>query len=203
VTLEYDEKKKSIIWEYLIKCSFEDNNFQFKAPIIMNSSYFTKLNEWIGKQCKYTLIFRASRDGYTRKAFHDKCDGMAPTVTIIKTNYNKVIGGYTTLKWTSKGEWLKDPSNTNFTFSMDSNKKQKILPNCPYAIICSSSYGPSFGVHSFLFCNGNDDCRVSESCYSDGNLSSGVYYEAIGVSEFMGGTNGKFSVVDYEVFLAE
>ena len=72
MTLEYDEKKKSIIWEYLIKSSFVDNNFQFKAPIkytVMNSSYYTKLNEWIGKQCKYTLIFRASREGIPGKHF--------------------------------------------------------------------------------------------------------------------------------------
>ena len=85
---------------------------------------------------------------------------------------------------------------------MDPNKKQKILPNCPYAILCGSSYGPAFGCWSFILCLDNDDCRVSELCHS-ANLSSGSQYEAIGVSEFMGGTNGQFSVMDYEVFLAE
>jgi hypothetical protein len=47
------------------------------------------------------LLYRATRDGFTASAFHEKCDGKENTITIIKTNGNYVFGGYTSAKWNS------------------------------------------------------------------------------------------------------
>ena len=41
------------------------------------------------------LLYQATRDGFSAKAFHQKCDGYQNTLTIIKTNGNYVFGGYT------------------------------------------------------------------------------------------------------------
>ena len=41
------------------------------------------------------LLYRATRDGFTASAFHEKCDGKENTITIIKTNGNYVFGGHT------------------------------------------------------------------------------------------------------------
>jgi len=33
---------------------------------------------------KFNLIFRASKDGYTAAAFHEKCDNKGATIVIVK-----------------------------------------------------------------------------------------------------------------------
>jgi hypothetical protein len=33
-----------------------------------------------------TLLYRGTRDGFTAKSFHEKCDGKENTITIIKTD---------------------------------------------------------------------------------------------------------------------
>ena len=53
------------------------------------------------KNCKWKLLFRASRDGYSPNDFHNKCDGKGNTVCIIKTEYNHIAGGYTEVPWSS------------------------------------------------------------------------------------------------------
>ncbi len=35
--------------------------------------------------CRFELIFRASRDGFNGQAFHSKCDNKGPTLVIIKS----------------------------------------------------------------------------------------------------------------------
>lgn len=41
--------------------------------------------------------------------FHDKCDGHRHTLTLVLTEFDKVIGGYTPLSWrTGSGEWYED-----------------------------------------------------------------------------------------------
>ena len=39
------------------------------------------------------LLYRATRDGFTAKSFHSKCDDIPNTVTIIKNNFNYGFGG--------------------------------------------------------------------------------------------------------------
>lgn len=49
-----------------------------------------------GEKLEYaTLLFRASRDGYTAADFHRLCNNKGATLLIIKTNCGKTIGGYT------------------------------------------------------------------------------------------------------------
>ncbi len=37
------------------------------------------------KEIKWKLLYRASRDGFQSKNFHDKCDGKVKTLTVIKS----------------------------------------------------------------------------------------------------------------------
>ena len=48
----------------------------------------------------YTLIYRASRNGWTAANFHSCCDSKGPTVTVVK-NGNYIFGGYTDQPWES------------------------------------------------------------------------------------------------------
>ena len=47
------------------------------------------------------LIYSGSRDGWDVKEFHEACDEMGPTLTVIKTKGGATCGGFTMLDWNS------------------------------------------------------------------------------------------------------
>lgn len=68
----------------------------------------------------FNLLYRASENAYSVAEFHKKCDNISDTITILETEYGKVIGGYTPLAWnSSKKHWAADKSMTSFIFSID------------------------------------------------------------------------------------
>ena len=48
---------------------------------------------------KVDLIFRASENAYQGSQFHAKCDNIPHTLTLIRTEFDKIIAGYTPLTW--------------------------------------------------------------------------------------------------------
>src|ERR1051325_1716629 len=110
------------------------------------SSHYNKKNN----PYKFNLLYRASRDGNTVKAFHKKCDNKGATIFIAKIqNSEKIIGGYNPLFWDSSNSWKS--TNDSFIFSfVDRNNLQSAKvgycnKNNQYAICCYSGRGPSFG----------------------------------------------------------
>ena len=73
------------------------------------------------KNLSYELIFRGTRDGRTSKIFHQKCDGIPKTITLIKTEKGLIFGGYIEKEWKSSGGWIYDDENC-FVFSLDLHK---------------------------------------------------------------------------------
>ena len=142
---------------------------------------------------KYTLLFRASRDGYKTSNFHSKCDGKSNTVTLVETMTGRRFGGFTDVQWDQNSSY-KTGSN-GFIFSLDNNEIY-YNKNNQYNIYCNSSYGPMFGGGAdFCIC---DSCNSSNSSYD----SSGNSYETNGKQYALaGGYN--FLVRDYEVFQLE
>ena len=68
----------------------------------------------------FNLLYRASESDFSVAEFHKKCDNITDTITIMETQYGKVIGGYTPLAWnSSKKHWAADKSMTSFIFSVD------------------------------------------------------------------------------------
>lgn len=61
------------------------------------------------------LIYRGSRDGYTSKAFHDKCDNQGPTISIIRNDLKYVFGGFANASWNSYGNTYSG-DGTSFLF---------------------------------------------------------------------------------------
>lgn len=45
------------------------------------------------------LLFRASEHYFSASEFHKHCDGVQNTLLIAKTEFDKVIGGFTPNKW--------------------------------------------------------------------------------------------------------
>ncbi len=66
---------------------------------IVNEQYDAKLQEWLGNNCKWKLIYRSSEHDYTARSFHEYCDNKRPTLIIIKSSEGWIFGGYTTQSW--------------------------------------------------------------------------------------------------------
>jgi hypothetical protein len=64
---------------------------------------------------KWELKYRASRDGFAATDFHSNCDGIANTMTVIKTTCGNIFGGFTEKAWNSNKQWIGDPKAMIFS----------------------------------------------------------------------------------------
>ena len=94
------------------------------------------------KDIEYTLLYRATEDGDSVEVFHEKCDHIPFTLTIIKNMDGNKFGGYTEESWEGKNKNKKDYNA--FCFSLSKNKVYNIKSEAS-AITCDPSLGPSFG----------------------------------------------------------
>lgn len=116
--------------------------------VILNQKDIEKVEEY--SKCKFhSNCYRMSRDGYNAQTFHGKCDGLKPTVTIIKLNPNEMIGGFTTESW--EGKELKYDAKA-FLFSVVKDKIFYIRENMP-AINTSPELLPTFGASDIYLSN--------------------------------------------------
>jgi hypothetical protein len=53
-----------------------------------------------------TLLYRASEHEFSVKEFHRLCDGETNTLVLVKTEFNKIIGGFTPIPWRSTANTL-------------------------------------------------------------------------------------------------
>ena len=77
----------------------------------------TKILDIYTKDIK--LLFRASEHEFEGLKFHELCDGHAPTITIIKSNFKNIFGGYTNIPWSSDGTFHRD-KGASFLFLLHS-----------------------------------------------------------------------------------
>jgi hypothetical protein len=50
---------------------------------------------------RFALLWRGSRDGFRARDFHGRCDGHAPTLTLIQDTAGNIFGGFTPVEWES------------------------------------------------------------------------------------------------------
>ena len=93
------------------------------------------------------LLYRLSRDGSEPGDFHRLCDNKGPTITLFRSNNNRKFGGYLSKNWESSGNWKTD--NNVFLFSIDLNKKYKLINNQKDTYFCSGNLGPCFSQLGF------------------------------------------------------
>lgn len=141
---------------------------------------------------KYSLLFRASRNGFTSSDFHSYCDGKNNTVTFVETLDGRRFGGFTDAQWDQSSSW-KTGSN-GFLFSLD-NKEIYYNKNSSYNIYGHSSYGPYFGSGADFYISNN--CNTNQS-----GESSGQSYDTNGKKHALSGSSN-FFVKDYEVYQLE
>jgi hypothetical protein len=115
----------------------------------------------------WKLIYRGTRDCFGAKDFHRKCDGVAKTVTIVKTTNVNIFGGYTDLPWSSANRSYID--NNAFIFSLVNEQNQPFISmpkNNQGSIFCFSYYGPIFG---------NNQLNFDISIATDSNMNTASY----------------------------
>src|SRR5581483_1389317 len=141
---------------------------------------------------KFDLLYRASRDGNTAAAFHEKCDNKGATVVVAKIqNSEKIIGGYNPLFWEATNGVSYKSTNDSFIFSFTNRNNPQSAKvgycniNNQYSVRCDSSYGPTFGGGCDLI------------CFDDGTWAGGPSSYPK-VDDLQHGS--KFNVDDYEIF---
>ena len=77
----------------------------FNASSIIRNDFDKqiKLINWIeqklNKNIILELIFKMTENGFTGEDFHHYCDNKGPTLILIKTSNDEIIGGFTPLNW--------------------------------------------------------------------------------------------------------
>ena len=149
ITLEKKITDDKQMIKYLTKLlnvyKMNSNILQYDSKLITNISQIELIKTGIknydnSKKIKLSLLFRASRDGDTIKAFHDRVDGISPTISLIETKTNYIFGGFTDHAWDSKSGCVK----TNNTFMFSFNKKKIYIGKNGGKICCGNGYGPWF-----------------------------------------------------------
>ena len=168
--LKNENKKEEIQKQNKIKFAKQT----FETTNILNDEEKILISEWIHpkKVLKFNMVFNTNKDGSSASTFHYYCDGVSPTVTIVRdTNGNK-FGGYTTSTWNQPGPGGSYARDQN-AFIFNLSKKIKYLQTDKFvqrSIYRHNSYGPVFGSGYCLYladsCTGNTSSYTNTySCY--------------------------------------
>ena len=164
---------------------------------------------------KFILLYRASQNEYSASKFHELCDNYTPTLTIIKTNYGAICGGYTTKKWNCIGSKYRSDKNA-FLFRFDHKKgiNSKIYNrlhagnrgfNRKRAIYCKRDLGPTFGEgHDLTICNKSNQWHGDKNrrwnCWTYPKATYNHKNDICGGSKTDSVGAMLFATIEYEVF---
>ncbi|CAI2190310.1 19833_t:CDS:1 [Funneliformis geosporum] len=168
---------------------------------IIDKHHLSRIASWIENKEKpiycsrntpylFKLLYRASRDGFEAKKFHELCDNKGPTIMISKLQSDgKLIGSYNPLTWEPyttvkkcSRSWQSSSKSFLFSFSdknIDSGRIMKITTNSKeqnYAVSYDKNSGPAFGRGWDLKITNNKLIRHS-TCKTYPNISLALYHK--------------------------
>jgi len=101
------------------------------------------------------LLYKASRDGWSPAAFHQRCDNKGATYTRAILNDGRVLGAYTSLSWSSS---ISNYQHDTTAFLYDGTRKYTAEMGHwgagTYATYTNPSYFPTFGGGHDLYISG-------------------------------------------------
>lgn len=171
----------------------------FKSQIIKSediSFVLHHINKIHSKKCNYSLLFSTDLKSSSALDFHYACDGLSPTLIIIKTTHDYKFGGYTQIKWNSDSRNEED--NCGFLFSIN---KQKLIfrdgGGNKYSSSSLNHHGPTFGSgHDLLI---SDNCTKNKNSYNFLKSSFGAFDSEVN-KYYLANGDKYFQVDKYEVF---
>ncbi|CAG8620439.1 4018_t:CDS:2 [Ambispora gerdemannii] len=128
----------------------------------------------IGQSVPYTFkrIYRASTDGISGKAFHEKCDRAGPTIILVKSSGSEqILGGYNPLKNGWKRGWFSSNHQTDFAFifsfdngrNLSNAKISRIKENAKHCALVDHPWdGPCFGAGPDLWVSINCSKKIGQ-----------------------------------------
>ena len=149
----------------------------------------------------WKLHYRATRDGFTARNFHSKCDGIENTLTIIKSEHGNIFGGFAGEAWNSRNRFVDDARAFVFSLVNKENKPFKVKSAGIYAIRCFSSRGPSFGIGDIFIASDSNLNRESFSSFGD-NYKHAAYQNRSEKAKSIPAGSHNFQTVEIEVFVA-
>ena len=147
-----------------------------------------QLNEWMGiSSSRFHLIYKASRDGSSAQAFHQKCDRQAARLVVLAYNaQGYVFGGYTSLSLDRRGSFRNDDEAFIFCLSEAGRDNPQKYPARAGVggIYDYNDYGPSFtssgGYTDLVFFTGTISRRSNNVYTSNSKSQFGQGYNAKG-----------------------
>jgi hypothetical protein len=145
---------------------------------LLNSEQKILINRLFLKEKKWSLIYKATRDGFESGDFHYMCNNRGATLTLIQTrnrlymkNRHQIFGGYTTIPWSSRYGFYRDPQAFLFLFNQDKLTRFNVRSNEEIAVSHCVTSGPIFGLDDIHICHRANDNNFSYSrfpgCYED------------------------------------
>jgi hypothetical protein len=124
------------------------------------------INKALNSPKSLQLIFRASEHQFKASEFHRLCDNTEDTFVLLRTEFNKTIGGYTHYKWNQvpHNSYVNDAGKRAFLLQVDLREKMTPITQ-EHLIKHLTDYGPIFG--------GGFDLYISNLC--NANSNSGCY----------------------------
>jgi len=160
---------------------------------LLSLHFYRVIQGWWKTPKRWTLRYKATIDGFSSAKFHEKCDNIGSTVTLIHAKDGNLLGGYTKISWVSQKACIED--DEAFIFILE--KPWPVSPRPFYAqkgnIYCSPDFGPTFG-HGF-------DIHVANNCNSNTESYIRFPFTYRDTSEFE--CELTFTAIEIEVFLVE
>ena len=158
-------------------------------------------------RCKVgVLLYRATRDGFTTAAFHQKCNGIVNTLTVIRNNSDNVFGGFAALAWHSGSAYINDENAFIFTLRRNGfSEASKFMvknANIGNATYGHTDYGPTFGGgHDLYLCNQSNINTGSYSNFGHSyELPDGFVYATEDAKNFIAGNYNQWLTTEIEVY---
>lgn len=150
----------------------------------------------------WDLLYRGTLHGFKSSDFHEKCDKIPKTLSIIRSNGGHIFGGYTEVTWDQSGFYKSDKNA--FIFSLVNGERTPVKVNIAngkecHAIFCHSTAGPTFGGGHDIFIGNHSSSRNSRANFGYTYSLPNYVYNSRQAQCFLAG-DFNFSVEEIEVF---
>lgn len=97
------------------------NDFVFQSAVVpaQERKQVRFIHQVLDCPKQLNCLFRASEHSFQARKFHELCDGVSHTLTLLKTEFGKTLGGYTPLSWNSSKGFGRDEDLETFLLSVD------------------------------------------------------------------------------------
>jgi hypothetical protein len=119
---------------------------QFDESIILTLRQMALLSTWSNPGAKWRLVYRASRDGDGAGHFHNRADGLGPTIAVLLTHDGYVIGGHNPAPWSTSGVPSgRSPAAFIFELTSTGGTKYPSAAQAQFSCFNERASGPCFG----------------------------------------------------------